>query len=483
MKNKIIKIRSTNKIIKRNDPTYALQIFEEQILRGIELYGLPVKNVLVPVSERATVFNNVGPVLKKISIDQKIDSIYFSKFLAATSVGLFDAALNYLWDETISEIRKRVIQYDVQYFYDNATSNEEKRKKLKNEDDIVKLDDSELILGALKIGLISELGYRHLDFIRFNRNWASAAHPNQNQLTGLQLISWLETCIKEVISLPLSDVVIQIQKLLSNIRNNEISKDGSKRIILFFIELSQQQVNNLTLGFLGIYTEQGTPEIVRQNIGYLIPELWKRVDEETRASIGIKYKKLIANNDQEGERKIKNFLDVVGGLSYIPEDIKIVEIENAIENLLNVHNSMNNFYNESTFAKQLYNFIGKGNSMPDKIRKKAVFTIVKVFLTNGNGVARSAEKYYIDLIKQFNQKDALLALISFTDKQIASSLQFHLCEIKFKELLQLIKGKFTSAALVELFDEIENFPGRLSLLSNDTRIKQKINNAEIILKS
>ena len=142
--------------------------------------------------------------------------------------------------------------------------------------------------------------------------------------------------------------------------------------------------------------------------------------------------------------KIKNFLDVVGGLSYIPEDIKIVEIENAIENLLNVHNSMNNFYNESTFAKQLYNFIGKGNSMPDKIRKKAVFTIVKVFLTNGNGVARSAEKYYIDLIKQFNQKDALLALISFTDKQIASSLQFHLCEIKFKELLQLIKGKFTS---------------------------------------
>jgi len=34
------------------------------------------------------------------------------------------------------------------------------------------------------------------------RNWASAAHPNQNQITGLQLIGWFETCTKEVIALP-----------------------------------------------------------------------------------------------------------------------------------------------------------------------------------------------------------------------------------------------------------------------------------------
>ena len=49
-----------------------------------------------------------------------------------------------------------------------------------------------------------------LDNIKFMRNWASAAHPNQIELTGLQLISWLETCIKEVISLPLSNITIEI---------------------------------------------------------------------------------------------------------------------------------------------------------------------------------------------------------------------------------------------------------------------------------
>ena len=173
-----------------NNPLKMLEVFEEKILNGIESEGLPVKNVLVEVEERATVFRNVGSVLKKIERDQKEKSIYLSKFLAASAVGLFDAALNYLWDETISEIRKRVIQYDVSYFYDNVPSSDDKRKRLKTSDDIVKIDDADLIQGARNIGLISELGLKHLDYIRYMRNWASAAHPNQNQLTGLSLVSW-----------------------------------------------------------------------------------------------------------------------------------------------------------------------------------------------------------------------------------------------------------------------------------------------------
>ena len=34
--------------------------------------------------------------------------------LAAVGAGLFDAALNYLWDETIAEFRRRVARYDLE---------------------------------------------------------------------------------------------------------------------------------------------------------------------------------------------------------------------------------------------------------------------------------------------------------------------------------------------------------------------------------
>jgi len=194
-------IDKSKSLVIKEDYATQLQSFESGFLSVVKSYGLPSKNIFVGVPERATVFKNVDGVLSNLAEEQKGGSVYLSKFLAATASGLFDAALNYLWDETIQEIRKRVIQYDVGYFFDNAT-HEEKRKRLHGPEDIVKLDDSELIQGARNIGLISELGFKHLDYIRYMRNWASAAHPNQNQLTGLQLISWLETCIKEVISLP-----------------------------------------------------------------------------------------------------------------------------------------------------------------------------------------------------------------------------------------------------------------------------------------
>jgi len=205
-------------LVSQQNHDIELHNFEENLLNFLKEQGLPTQSVLVSVNERVKVFKNIADVLTKITAEQKPRSVYISKFIAAIASGLFDAALNYLWDETIIELRRRVAQYDLSYFYDNAVSNPENRRNLNNEEDLIKINDSELIDGSRKIGLISELGFKHLDYIRYMRNWVSAAHPNQNELTGLQVISWLETCIKEVISLPLSNVTVEIKRLLANIK-------------------------------------------------------------------------------------------------------------------------------------------------------------------------------------------------------------------------------------------------------------------------
>jgi hypothetical protein len=475
--NKIIAIKNGNNV----NEVDTLKVFESGILETIKCYGLPTDNILVPIEERIVVYKNIEPVLHKIKEERKIDSVYFSKFLAAVAVGLFDAGLNYLWDETISEIRKRVIKYDIQYFYDNAVSGDEKRKKLKNSEDIVNLDDNELICGARKIELISELGFKHLDYIRYMRNWASAAHPNQIELTGLQLISWLETCIKEVFSLPLSNVAIETQQLLKNIRTNELSEDDAKKIATSFINLNQYQVNNLASGFLGIYLDPVSSPMVIQNINYLLPKLWARIDETSRQDFGVKYGNSVVNNDKDRGVKIKNFLDIVDGLSYIPDNIKVFEIESTVQNLLSAHYAMNNFYNEPIFARQLFRLINN-SSIPKQASRMVVLGAVKVFLTNGYGVANSAEPYYIDIIKNFDQRESLLALMSFTDEQVASKLQFNLCQEKFQELLILIKGKLSAPAIKELFEEVDKYSGRLEKIKDNSEIKRKFENIKIILK-
>lgn len=117
-----------------------LHQFEHELKNVLAFHSLPVEKVFVDLQERGKVFMNLNSVLNQISNDEKLQSLYLSKFIASTAAGLFDASLNYLWDETILQIRKRVSQYDIEYFYDNAVSGE-RRKRLKDENDLDKIDD------------------------------------------------------------------------------------------------------------------------------------------------------------------------------------------------------------------------------------------------------------------------------------------------------------------------------------------------------
>jgi len=466
---------------------YSSQIkqFEDGLLGFIEQYGLPTGQVLVQVSERLRVFSNVEGVVERIELEQRQRSIYVSKFIAAAAAGLFDAALNYLWDETIYELRRRVAQYDLAYFYDAAVgSSSDKRRKLNTEEDLIRIDDSELIRGAHEIGLISDLGFKHLDYVRYMRNWASAAHPNQNEITGLQLIGMLETCVIEVITLPLSNVVADIKQLLSNIKTNKIAEAEARQIASFFANLPRERVNPLAEGFFGIYAQPDTVPQTRQNVRLLIPDLWDRLDEHTRQQFGIKYSRFMANNDQDKQKLSREFLETVSGLSYIPDGIRAAEIQTAIENLLSAHRApLNNFYNESPFARQLQRLVGETGKVPSEVNNEYVLCLVEVFLTNENGVAWNAENTYRSLLDQFDPDQALIAILSFSDLNISSRLQHSLCQQKFRALMEMMKDKVSMPAMKELIDDVEKYRGPLDKLKDNSEIKRKVKALRKIIAS
>jgi len=468
-------------IIKPTSYDVQLRDFEGGLVAFLEQHNLPSEGIFVGVPERINVFKNLEGVIDQIAPREKEQSLYLSKFIAGVASGLFDAALNYLWDETILQIRKRVVQYDIEYFYDNAVSGE-KRKRLKDENDLTKIDDYDLIKGAKEIGLISELGFKHLEYINYMRNWASAAHPNQNEITGLQLISWLETCVKEVISLPISNLTIRIKELLAGIKSTTISDKDAQEIAVFFTNLTQEQVNNLVSGFFGIYTKQDTDSQTLQNINKLLPLIWDRVDEDTRDTFGLKYGNFVANNYQHEKKLSREFLQLVNSESYIPDDLRIVEIESAINNLLSAHRGFNNFYNEPSFARQLSRIVGEPPKVPKALSKKYVLSLVEVFMTNGNGVTVSAQSIYQDLLSKLDSHQANIAVLSFNDTGISSKLQFSLCQTKFKEMLDLVRPSITTPAVKDLLTHIDNFKGRLENLKHDKTIKTTVASLKVLLK-
>jgi len=451
----------------------SLTVYEDQLIKFLSMYNLPVDKVLVSISERKKVIKNFDDALVLLNTDYRLEAFYISKFMAAVSAGLFDAALNYLWDETIKQLRIRVSHYDIQYFYDISVQSD-KRKRLNGIEDLNKLDDSELINGAKEIDLISDLGYRHLDHIKYMRNWASAAHPNQSEITGLQLISWLETCIKEVISLPISNVTIEIGKLLKNIKENEINKDDADSIASFFCNLSLEKANSLGAGLFGIYTRIDTNEITRQNINLLLPMLWSRIDNTTKDELGIKYARFVANGDKAEAKLCRSFLALVSGEQFLPENVRVTEINTALENLREAHNSgTGNFYKEPSFVKQLQRLVGT-HGIPKIIDSNYVHIIIDAFLTNGNGVCWDADSIYIELIKNFSERQVIIAIMSFLSDNISSKLQFQLCLKKYDELIEILEPKIAIPAVQEMLYKIKTYSGDKCSMREDDRINKLV---------
>ena len=78
--------------------------YDTKMLTVLNYLGLPTENILVRVDERRKVFKNIEDVLARLEISTLNNSTYISKFLSAVGAGLFDAALNYLWDETVQQL-------------------------------------------------------------------------------------------------------------------------------------------------------------------------------------------------------------------------------------------------------------------------------------------------------------------------------------------------------------------------------------------
>jgi len=397
--------------------------FSKGLKTYLEKLELPTNNVLVEIRERGKVIANMPNVIfDNLSIEQRKRAYYISKFIASATVGLFDAALNYLWNETILNLREKIIRFDLDYFFDSTISDSSRRKTVSTPEDLLKLDDWELIRGCRETGIISDMGYKHLDYIRDMRNFASAAHPNQNQLTGLQLVSWLETCIIEVLAKEPSGPVLEVRKLLRSIRTETIDEKNAKSIITNIQKLPRDLAHSLLRAVFGMYTDENLSQNNRDNITRIAKAIWNQSDEEAKYDIGLKYAIFSANAEIKRKELANNFLNIVDGLGYLTEDLLVIEINEKLENLLNAHNNYNNFYNEEPHAKILYRYIPNTGKIPETIRYNYVKVLIICRLGNYYGVSNVSLPYYDAMIKMFRDEEIFEFIELLKDEEILTIL-------------------------------------------------------------
>lgn len=445
--------------------------FEEVLLSQLGAAGLPTDGVVVPVEQRRRMLINLESALSDLPEDKLPSARYVSKMIAAVEVGLFDAALNYLWDETVSELRRRVAGYDLAYFFDIAMPSPDRRKGLSTEADLERVDDIDLLRAAREIGLINPVGHEQLDHIRYMRNYASAAHPNQVELTGLQLADWLETCIREVINLPYDPVTAEIRRLLKNIKQARLGHPEIREMAAFFDSLPGDRPDALAAGLFGLYTDPTSTPETSDNVRALWPELWPYVSDEARHGFGTKYARYMANAERAQAQGAGELLEMVSAQAYLPEPIRASRLADILDTLLGAHRGFNNFYNEPSPARALEAFVGDRGDVPASVNGQYTATLVEAFLSNGHGVAHAADPVYRRLLERLDSPQASLALRAIKHPTIAVKLQYPLCREQWGELLNILAPKLTRRSDRELLGAIQNYDGPLHRLPQAKNIQ------------
>ncbi|KEZ51346.1 hypothetical protein [Metabacillus indicus] len=475
-KNEIITINTSNEVAQSVDAYEvgpSVDAFSKGLQQYLENLDLPSQNILVTPDERMDVLDNLPRVVNRLTPELKSSSMYISKFIAACGAGLFDAALNFLWNETVINLRKKVIRFDMDYFLNSIVTDTKRRATFKTEEDLKKLDEWELIKGCKDTGIITDIGYKHLDYIRDMRNHASAAHPNHNDLDGLQLTSWLQTCIKEVLAKEPEGPVLEVKRLLNNLRTNILSTIDLPPINSNIEMLPVDLVDSTIRAVFGMYTDPQLDVKIKNNLKLVAPSLWENCSVESKRSLGLKYAVYSANADLFRKGLAHEFLQFVQGLSYLPEEQIAVDMDMALDNLFSAHNGFNNFHNEPPHARLLSAYVPQTGEIPLIVIDKYVKVLTMCYIGNGYGVSDSASIYYDDLINRFTEPQIREFVKLINDSDVKSRLQFSRCSTRFNNLIEQFLPRVADVKLQQVLTYLFKTPNNnLQNLKNDTEYKR-----------
>ncbi|HEX9943756.1 MAG TPA: hypothetical protein VGG03_17225 [Thermoanaerobaculia bacterium] len=413
--------------------------------------SLPTEDVLAPVEERRKVVNGLADALHLLPLEAREKAYYLSKFTVAVAVGLFDGAVNYLWNETVRALRSLVARTDLSYFFLVAEQVNNRNRDLKTEEDLEAVQDHDLLEVCRRIGLLSDVNYRRLEHVNYMRNHASAAHPNDQEVDGHELLGWVSVCLKYAITAEPDASVVIVTRLLENMRTQIIPASDFQVIGQEVGWLRQERVDDLLWALFGLYIDPRQGPDVKTNIKNIAPFVWQSSSEDRRYEIGARYGLFRKNADIPRKDAAFDFLAAVEGQNYRDEDSLAAELLDKLQALKSAHFGWGNFYNEYPHAKSLTESLPTNRKVPRSARPFWVKVIVLCYVGNGLGYKRGVDEralpHYEKYVSYFGDNEIAEFLRLFADPEFSSTLDRPLTDRRCRELANRLLDQTERAAL------------------------------------
>ncbi len=443
--------------------------------------GLPTDNIIAEINERQVIEQNLPGFIASLPDDVKRDARYLSKFVAGAAVGLFDASLNYVWNEVVLSLRQKAVVYGLDMFFDAAVGGS-RRELYSTEDDLSGIKDNTLINTCRKLELISDIVFTKLHHILTMRNDIGASHPNTYSINGFELMGWLQTCVKDVLNDKPSESAIQIKSFVDNLKVSESVLDDAtiKSMERPLADLSLQNTDNLLTSIFGIYTAEKTGNIVRKNIALFAPHIWQKSSDNVKYKLGVMLDGYRNNLHEEKHKLGVEFFTFCDGNRYQSLESRIIALDGHADDLLEARYAWDNFYNEPPHMRKILTFLDTENDIPpervSKIIKIVLICRIGKGISYNSGVSPSGRPLYDRFLSILGDENIILALIAMHSNEVRVNLDNKYCQQHMVSVLNLFKENARSERIQEILDHLIKNEKILHKIHNDKTYKELTKN-------
>jgi hypothetical protein len=456
-------MRSMNEIA----PKLPMQLVDPQaqiIIDFLKNIGLPHENIIATQDQRAIIAQNLPGFIESLPQEVKQDARYLSKFVVGAGIGLFDYALNSIWNEVVLNLHKKAVAYGLDIFFDAAVGGKA-REVYQKEDDLHSLKDAVLLDTCKKLELISETTYKKLKHILDMRNDIGISHPTSYSINAFEILSWLQICIQDVLNDQPTEAALQVQAFIQNLKtyNHPLDSPNLTTISNKIIALSSHHCGNILRTMFGIYVAPDTDPQVRKNISLLAPPVWSSSNDDTKYRLGLTLEGYNTNLYRDKYLLGEQFFNSIGGNAFRSNAERAIIVDSLIDQLLEKHNEWDNFHHEPPVAADISSYINSQQDILNNFASKLIRAILMCRIGRGvsycNGVSPRGLLYYDRIIGLLGDQFAPEVFYALSHYDIQAKLEREICRQQACLALGVLRSSVVNERLQECIDFlIENLP-------------------------
>ena len=386
------------------------------------------------------------------------------QIVGAYNMDAYDMAAEYAWKKAIIKLRNSLANLGMDFIAEFV-----------QRDDVDEYTPIENVLTeratidlAERLGVINSTGALHLRQAQELVNHYLSA-KSDNEMSAIDSLSVIRPCVEYILSEP----NVKVAVAFSEFRNRLLNEDLKLKDTVVAQVINSPLFYIRTVITILLSAIKKNKSIVQEhalvNITMLLPEVWGKLSSSDKWMIGETYRDVFASGDAAATKGLKLALGKVGGFDFVPETLRSTTFKEMARKLIDVHDSFNNFYNESGVVKALANL---GTRIPEPAFLVCLDAYLLVYLGNYYGYSRNAAPIAEEELKKIS-KDRWQAYFSgyiHTDDRILNNLETPTQVSRMRNLLVSIDATSFSELPKDnqkLFDAImKNDSEKVRLITN-----------------